>query len=184
LVPLAATATKRPFPYVTEVQKFASAAERAVHVVPSGLVITRLVPLAATATKRPFPYVTENQPFASAAERAVQLLDIVHALSDVPVGSGIVDVGDSGVVDVGGSGVITCSPRANNISGPKSITSSPYNVIDIPLPQEKYVNPNNIIIKDVVIFFIIINRISVPHKFMILNFITSKKIESLVYILY
>jgi hypothetical protein len=80
--------------------------------------------------------VTEFHRFASVAERAVQLLDIVHALSDVP------------------DGVVACSPRINNISGPKSKSLSPYNVCVSFLLQEKYVNPNNIIIKDVVIFFI------------------------------
>jgi hypothetical protein len=72
-VPEPATATKTPFPYVTEVQVLAGAV-RAVQVMPSVLVITRFVPLLLTATKVPFPYVTEFQVFASVAVRAVQVV--------------------------------------------------------------------------------------------------------------
>lgn len=43
----------RPLAYVTEFQRFASAATRAVQVMPSGEVITRFVPSPDTATNRP-----------------------------------------------------------------------------------------------------------------------------------
>ena len=62
-VPEEATATNKPFAYVTENQLLSAADARDVHVMPSGLVITRSpVPKkAATATNKPFPYVTERQ---------------------------------------------------------------------------------------------------------------------------
>ena len=52
------TATKMLFPYVTELHWISDAAVLEVHVIPSGLVITRLLtltPALDTATKRPFP---------------------------------------------------------------------------------------------------------------------------------
>ena len=55
-VPLAETATKVLFPKTTEFQLLSEADVRDVHVVPSGLVITRLpTPESLTATKRPLP---------------------------------------------------------------------------------------------------------------------------------
>ena len=72
-VPNPATATKTPFPYVTDVQLLAGTL-RAVQVMPSVLVITRFVPLLLTATKVPFPKVTLLHWFASAALRAVHVI--------------------------------------------------------------------------------------------------------------
>jgi hypothetical protein len=55
-VPLAETATKVLFPKTTEFQLLSAADEREVHVIPSGLVITRLpTPESLTATYRPLP---------------------------------------------------------------------------------------------------------------------------------
>ncbi|OWY22386.1 hypothetical protein C7N43_09425 [Sphingobacteriales bacterium UPWRP_1] len=74
-VPVAATATKRPLPYVTESHWVACAAVRAVQVMPSGLVMTGFVPIPSpTATKRPLPYATEYQELAAAAVRGVQVM--------------------------------------------------------------------------------------------------------------
>jgi hypothetical protein len=55
-VPVYDIATKRPLPYVTEVQLLSAALVRVVHVMPSGEVMIRLpVPELATATKSPLP---------------------------------------------------------------------------------------------------------------------------------
>ena len=55
-VPVVATATKRPSPFVTDCQSLLAAEVPLVQVMPLGLVMTRLpVPEAATATKRPLP---------------------------------------------------------------------------------------------------------------------------------
>ena len=59
-MPLTATATNNPLPYVTPYQLLSAAEVRLVHVIPSGLVITRLPePENATATNKPLPYVTD-----------------------------------------------------------------------------------------------------------------------------
>ena len=55
-VPLSATVTNSPFPYVTLVQDDDSE-ERSVQLIPSGDVITLLAPLLATATNNPLPKV-------------------------------------------------------------------------------------------------------------------------------
>ena len=61
LAPPLATATNKPFPYVTERQLVLfDAGVRPVQVMPSGLVIT-LYPSEETATNNPFPYVTDTQ---------------------------------------------------------------------------------------------------------------------------
>jgi hypothetical protein len=55
-VPVEATATNRPLPYVIEFQLFAAAPVLKVHVIPSGEVMTLfVVEVADTATKRPLP---------------------------------------------------------------------------------------------------------------------------------
>jgi len=64
LVPVLATATNKPLPYVTDRQLLSSAASAAVrtdHVMPSGEVITLSAAawVEPTATKRPSPYVTD-----------------------------------------------------------------------------------------------------------------------------
>ncbi len=56
---------------MTDSRRRAAAAVRAVQVIPSGLVITRLLPSSATATRTPLPKTTERHEFASEAERAV-----------------------------------------------------------------------------------------------------------------
>ena len=81
-VPKPATATKRPFPYVTEVQVLAGTL-RAVQVMPSVLVITRFVPLTLTATKVPFPNVTLLQKLASVALRAVHVVPSARTCCDM-----------------------------------------------------------------------------------------------------
>lgn len=73
LVPVLATATKVPFPYVTVCHEFASAAELKDQLIPFVLDITRFVPSEETATKVPFPKVTEFQPLFSGAVRVVQV---------------------------------------------------------------------------------------------------------------
>jgi hypothetical protein len=57
-VPDCATATNKPFAYVTERQALVALVPvkvLEVQVIPSGEVITRFVPLHATATNKPFP---------------------------------------------------------------------------------------------------------------------------------
>jgi hypothetical protein len=63
-----------------------AAAVLAVHVMPSGLVITRLVPLSATATNRLFPNVTERQLFCSAAVLAVGKPTVVLIFAGQAIG--------------------------------------------------------------------------------------------------
>jgi len=65
--PKAATATKRPLPYVTARHSLLAAAVRIVQVIP-----TRFVPVLATATKVPLPYVTPRHSMLAAAVRDVQ----------------------------------------------------------------------------------------------------------------
>ena len=72
-VPVLDTATKSPFPYVTELQSLSTAEFRLVQLMPSVEVMTRLpLPVAETATKSPFPYVTEFQPLLAADNWLVQ----------------------------------------------------------------------------------------------------------------
>jgi hypothetical protein len=54
-VPEDATATKTPFPKVTELHRFGSGADLAVQFIPSGEVIMRLDPTCAIATNKPLP---------------------------------------------------------------------------------------------------------------------------------
>ena len=84
-MPLYATATNidNSGDQHTEFQPLASDADLAVHVIPSGEVITRFVPPPfATATKidNSGDQHTENQPLASAADLAVHVL--THASAD------------------------------------------------------------------------------------------------------
>ena len=61
---------------------------RLVHVIPSGLVITRLpVPLPLTATNKPLPYVTEYQSLFAADVRDVQLTPSGLVITRFPVPS-------------------------------------------------------------------------------------------------
>jgi hypothetical protein len=95
LVPLELTATNVPtpltVPYVTDCQLLSAAALRAVQVIASGLVITRLaiVPevVSLTATNRPSPYVTAFQVFVlfSAAVRAVQVSPLFMLVITAPL---------------------------------------------------------------------------------------------------
>ena len=73
-VPVVATATKIPSPYVTPYQSLFASQVLMVQVVPSGLVMTRLLPDAATATKIPLPYVTAYQSLSAAEVRMVQMV--------------------------------------------------------------------------------------------------------------
>ena len=85
-MPLRATATNRPLPYVTSFHKLSAAEVRAVQVIPSGLVITRLpVPLFATATNRPLPYVTLLQLLSAAEAREVQITPSWLVITRLPV---------------------------------------------------------------------------------------------------
>ena len=66
-VPVLDTATKSPFPYVTELQSLSTAEFRLVQLMPSVEVMTRLPdPVLDTATKSPFPYVTDVQSLSTA----------------------------------------------------------------------------------------------------------------------
>src|ERR1041384_1220360 len=67
------TATNFPFPKQTELHGFAAAAEREVHVIPSGDVMTRLVPSLETATKMPFPKHTPVHELSSGLVREVHV---------------------------------------------------------------------------------------------------------------
>lgn len=67
------TATKRLFAYTTLFHEIADDALLAVHVIPSGLVITRLVPELATATNKLFPNATPFQLLSSVEDREVQV---------------------------------------------------------------------------------------------------------------
>ena len=79
--PCSLTATNKPLPYVTEIQVKSPADAPPVHVIPSGLVITRLLKVGLvppTATNNPLPltvpYVTEYQSSASTDARLVQVI--------------------------------------------------------------------------------------------------------------
>jgi hypothetical protein len=78
LVDVAATATSKvsAFDQVTDFQADAEDADRDVHVIASGDVMTRLAPSEDTATKSEIPdaHVTCSQVFAAAAVRAVQVI--------------------------------------------------------------------------------------------------------------
>jgi hypothetical protein len=78
--PSGATATKSPFPYVTDLQELFAAEAREVQLMPSGLVMTRLLePAPATATNSPFPNVTDSQLLSAAELRAVQEMESARA---------------------------------------------------------------------------------------------------------
>ena len=75
VLPVTDTLTNRPPAWVTENHNWLAAETRLVHVIPSGLVMTRLpVPEEATATKRPSPYVTDCQLLLAAETRLVQAI--------------------------------------------------------------------------------------------------------------
>jgi hypothetical protein len=83
-------ATNIPLPYVTDIQALSEVDVRAVHDIPSGLVITRLpvselnVPLA-TATNKPFPKVTLRHCRFTADVRAVQVIPSGLVITWLPV---------------------------------------------------------------------------------------------------
>ncbi len=98
--------------------------------------------------------MTDSHVFASAADRAVQLEISVHVFV-----------------------VVVDAVDAANASNNKLVVL--FFLVSLfcrVKPQEIYANPNILISKIVVTLFIFLNYISFPHKFMLLNFITSKKI--------